>query len=279
MGMFDGRVVLISGVARGQGRSHALRFAREGARVIGFDVCADAPTNPFALATPVQLEETTAALRATGSEAITAIADVRSTAEIEAVVKKGLSAFGTIDILVANAGIVGPIGPTWELDDAAVLDVLDVNLAGAWRTAKAAVPHLLASPAANRSIIFTSSGAGVRGIPNIAPYVASKHGVIGLMRSMAKELGPRGVRVNAVLPGNVDTPMFMNDAIKKLFFPDMEGLPTEDEFAARASAGSPMGLPWVDVDEITEAVVWLASDAARRVTGILLPVDAGTAIP
>jgi SDR family mycofactocin-dependent oxidoreductase len=275
-GRFEGQVVLISGVARGQGRSHAIHFAREGARIVGFDICHDLPSSSFALASESDLDETRAQIEKAGAEIVALQGDVRSMADIRGVVQAGVEAFGQIDVVVANAGIVGPVGPSWELDEASVVDVIDIDLIGIWRTVSAAVPELLKRPGGG-SVVMTSSGAGVKGLPNIGAYVAAKHGVIGLMRAMARELAPKQIRVNAVLPGNCDTPMLQSVAIKRLYVPDEEA-PTREQFAAAART-TPMGIPWVDPADVSEAVMWLCSQEARYVTGIALPVDGGSGIP
>lgn len=183
--------------------------------------------------------------------------------------------FGGVDVVVANAAILPPHSHMWDTSEHDFWNVLDVNLLGAWRTVKAAMPSLIER---RGSVIVTGSGAAVKGLPNVGAYVTSKHGLVGIVRVMAKELAPSGVRVNAVLPGNVNTPMFNNDALRGLYVPE-EPEPTEEQFLARARAGIPMRIPYVEPSDVTEAVVWLASAAAQHVTGVLLPVDGGSAIP
>lgn len=263
MKLLEGKTVLISGAARGQGRSHAVRFAREGAAVIGFDICADVESVPYPLATKADLEETARLVKADGGRILTAAADVRDSRQLARVIDAGISEFGGIDIVLANAGILGAVGPAWEQDDQAFQAVIDINLVGAWRTIKLATPALLER---RGSAVLTSSGMGIKAGPNIASYVASKHGVVGLTRSLAKELAPHGVRVNAVLPGNTLTDMIQNDFTSS----------NQQQFGLSVS---PMGIPWVEVSDVTEAALWLSSDAARYITGVLLPVDGGTAIP
>jgi SDR family mycofactocin-dependent oxidoreductase len=275
MTLLEGKTVLISGAARGQGRSHALRFAKEGAAVVAFDICSNVPTAGYPLATVADLDETEHLVRAEGGHIVTRVADVRDARQLTEVMDAGVSHFGGIDIVLANAGILGNVGPAWELEDEVFQDVIDINLVGAWRTIKLATPELLRR---RGSVVLVSSGMGVKGGTNIVSYVASKHGIIGLMRALAKELAPHGVRVNAVLPGNTDTGMMQNDAARGLYMPDIE-FPTREQFAERAASGVPMGIPWVDASDVSEAALWLSSDAARYITGILLPVDGGTAIP
>jgi SDR family mycofactocin-dependent oxidoreductase len=272
---FSGKVVLISGAARGQGRSHALRFAALGACVVAFDVCEQIDGVPFAMSTPQDLDETVAAARAAGGIVNGYRADVRHQDQLDEVVTQAVASFGGVDVVVANAAILSPRSPLWETSERDFWNVLDVNLLGAWRTVKAAMPSLLAR---RGSVVVTGSGAAVKGLPNVGAYVTSKHGLVGMVRVMARELAPSGVRVNAVLPGNVNTPMFNNDSLRRLYVPE-EPEPSHEQFLARASAGIPMGIPYVEPLDVTEAVVWLASSAARHVTGVLLPVDGGSAIP
>ncbi|MET0821299.1 MAG: mycofactocin-coupled SDR family oxidoreductase [Aeromicrobium sp.] len=277
MGRFDGQVVLISGVARGQGRSHALRFAQEGAAVIGFDLCADQPEVAYDLATAADLAETEDAVRAAGGSILTRIADVRDIDQIRSVVADGVAEFGGVDILLANAAVLGGAGPLWEIDDAVFQNVIETDLIGVWKTIKVAVPEILKREG-HRSVIVTGSGASVKGSANIGDYVTAKHGLIGLVRTLARELGPHGVRANAVLPGNVDTQMLQNAQVKGMYFPGAPAT-TREVFADAAAAASPLRVPWVDPSDISEAVLWLASPESRYVTGTALSVDAGTAIP
>jgi SDR family mycofactocin-dependent oxidoreductase len=274
MGSLDGKVAFVSGVARGQGRSHALRLAAEGARIVGFDVCAQLPEVPFEMSTPADLAETERLVREAGGDIVTRIADVRRQAEVDDALAAGLAAFGRVDVVLANAGISHPYGPAWELSEESFSETVDVNLNGVWRTIKAAVPTMI-EQGDGGSIVVTGSGASLVGLPNLGGYVAAKHGLIGLVRTLTKELGRHHIRINAVLPGNTYTPMFDNEGIRRLYAGHEE--PSEELFTARAAAMSPMRVPWVDPNDISEAVVWLASPAARYVSGALLPVDAGSA--
>lgn len=272
---FTGKVVLISGAARGQGRSHALTFSALGASVVAFDVCEQIEGVPFAMSRPQDLDETVAAARAAGGIIEGYQADVRNQDQVDEVVKHALSSFGGIDVVVANAAILAAPSHLWETSEQDFRNVLDVNLLGVWRTVKAAMPSLLER---RGSVVITGSGASVKGLPNVGAYVTSKHGLVGMVRVMAKELAPSGVRVNAVLPGNANTPMFNNDGLRRLYVPE-DPEPSEEQFLLRASSGIPMGIPYVQPSDVTAAVVWLASPAARYVTGVLLPVDGGSAIP
>jgi SDR family mycofactocin-dependent oxidoreductase len=272
---FAGKVVLISGAARGQGRSHALRFAALGASVVAFDICEQIPGVPYAMSRPGDLDQTVAAAREAGGIIQGYQADVRRQDQLDDVVKAAVASFGGIDVAVANAAILTPRSQLWETTEQDFQTIIDVNLLGVWRTVKAAMPALIER---RGSVVVTGSGAAVKGLPNVGPYVTTKHGLVGMVRVMAKEMAPRGVRVNAVLPGNANTPMFSNEWMRELYVPE-EPEPSQEQFLARARAGIPMGIPYVEPSDVTEAVVWLASPAARYVTGVLLPVDGGSAIP
>lgn len=276
-GPLDGKVAMISGVARGQGRAHALRLAADGAKIIGFDACRQIEGVPFDMGTTDDLAETEHLVRETGGQIVTSRADVREPQEITAALDAGVDEFGRVDIVVANAGTGQPFLKAWEIPDESFVTVVMINLVGAWRTMAAAVPRMI-EQGDGGSLVVTGSGASLKGLPNLAGYVASKHGVIGLVRTMARELGPHQVRVNAVLPGNTHTDMFDNDAMRSLFVPGAEP-PTDEEFLSRASGGTPLGIPYVEPEDIAEAVAWLVNPASRYVTGTFLPVDGGSGMP
>jgi SDR family mycofactocin-dependent oxidoreductase len=273
----DGSVAFISGAARGQGRSHALRLAKEGVRIIGFDLCQQVSTVPFRMSRPEDLAETERLVREAGSEMVSTIADVRDQEQVDTALRAGLDRFGRLDIVLANAGIIHNYKKTWMIDDDDFRNVIDVNIVGVWHTAKAAIPQLI-EQGAGGCVVLTGSAASVSGIPNLAGYVASKHAVLGLMRTMAKELGRYQIRVNAVMPGNCNTPMFDNEGIRRLYVPDAEK-PATDVFLQRAAAMSPMRNPYVEPNEVSEAIAYLASPAGRWVSGVALPIDGGTATP
>lgn len=277
MSRFRGKTVVISGAARGQGRSHALRFAAEGANVVAFDVCAQFATVPFAMPGPEDLDETVRLVREQGAEIVATIADVRDARQVEAVFGQAVDAFGRVDVAVANAGIVGDFAPVWEVADEVFRDVVDVNLIGSWHLVKAGIATML-DHGIRGAIVVTGSGASLKGLPNLAPYVASKHALVGLVRTAAREAAPHGIRVNLVAPGSVSTPMFINDATARLYAPD-DDEPGMETLLERSRAVVPMGIPCVQPEDVTEAVLYLASDAARYVTGAVLPVDGGSAIP
>ena len=275
MGRMEGKVALITGAARGQGRSHAIRLAQEGARIIASDICQEVGSTHYPLATSEDLEETRRLVENEGGKILTVGADVRVLSQVEAAVAAGLEAFGHIDVVCANAGI-GSLGPAWELSEKQWHDMVDVNLTGAWNTVRPAIPHMIEAGRGG-SIIFTNSVAGTLGRPNMAHYAASKHGLVGLMRSLANELAPYFIRVNSIHPGNVDTDMVQNLTGRRLLLPDVEN-PSREEFAAAAAKLSLMPIPWVDSIDVSNAVLWLASDEARYVTGVTLAVDAGAAV-
>lgn len=276
MGSFEGKTVVISGAARGQGRNHAVRFAKEGANVVVYDICRQLPRVEYGLATEEDLQETVRLVKEVGGEVVSGVADVRDFAAVTQVTQAGIDAFGPPDVVIANAGMGNSVVPTWQVDPEAFQETVDIDLVGAWHTIRAALPSMV--EAGNRGcLIATISTAGIKAMPNASSYVAAKSGLIGLMKAAALELAPHGIRANCVAPTNVRTQIFLNDLVKRLFVPDMEE-PTEEVFLERASAYIPMGVPMLEVDDITEAILWLASDAARYVTGVTLPVDGGTSI-
>jgi (+)-trans-carveol dehydrogenase len=272
MGRVEGKVAFITGAGRGQGRAHALRLAEEGADIIAVDVCRQLETVPYAMATPEDLAETAKLVEDLDRRIVVREADVRDSSQLADVVREGVAELGRLDIVVANAGIVS-IGPSLELDEAVWQETIDVNLTGVWKTVKAAVPSIIEGGRGG-SIILTSSAAGLRGFPNISHYVAAKHGVVGLMRALAQELAPHMIRVNTVNPTTVDTPMVMNDMFYGLVRPDVEQ-PGRDEMAEAFVGLNILPIPWVEAIDISNAVLWLASDEARYVTGVALPIDAG----
>ena len=271
MGRLDGKVAFITGAARGQGRSHAIRMAQEGADIIAIDLAAQIGTVPYAMATPADLDETVRQVEALDRRIVASIADVRDYDAVKSSLDAGVAQLGHLDIVSANAGIES-FAPAEQLTDEQFTDMLQVNLMGVWHAAKAAVPHLRA--AGGGSMIFTSSFAGLAPLANNAHYTAAKHGVVGLMRVMATELAPDNIRVNTVNPTMVNTDMVQNEFTHKLFRPDREN-PTMEEFAEAAATINLLPIPWVEPIDISNAVLWLASDEARYVTGIALPIDAG----
>jgi (+)-trans-carveol dehydrogenase len=270
-GRVQGKVAFITGAARGQGRSHAIRLAQEGADIIAVDVCEDVDTVPYHGATQEDLAETVKAVEALDRRIVASKADVRDYASLKSALDDGVAQLGRLDIVSANAGIFST-APTAELTEEEWGQMIDINLSGVWRTCKAAIPHLIANNGG--SIIITSSGAGLKGFPNFAHYVSAKHGVVGLMRTLALELAPHSIRVNSLHPTNVNTDMIQNEAMYKLFVPGSEN-PTKEEFAAVSQSMQALPIPWVEPVDISNALLFLASDEGRYITGVTFPVDAG----
>jgi SDR family mycofactocin-dependent oxidoreductase len=272
VGRVDGKVALVTGAARGQGRAHALRLAGEGADIVALDALADIGSVTYPMATEADMAETVGAVEALGRRIVHHRVDVREQEGLDAAVADATSQLGGLDIVVANAGIAS-FGPAWELPEQSWQDMIDINLSGAWRTVKAAAP-VLVEQGRGGSIVLTSSTAGLKGMANIAHYSAAKHGLVGLMRTLANELGPHRIRVNTVHPTNVATDMILNDTTFKLFRPDLAE-PTQDDMIEAMSAMGTIPVPWIDPLDVANAVLWLVSDEARYVTGVTLPIDAG----
>ena len=272
-GRLAGRVALITGAARGQGRSHAVRIAEEGGDVIVLDVARDLGATNYGLATPEDLQTTVDQVQALGGRVSSAQVDVRDAAGMREAVAAGIHSLGRLDIVVANAAIAGN-GTVTGISDEEWQNIIDINLTGVWNTVRATVDHL-SGPTG--SIILINSIAGVKGLPLNSHYTAAKHGVIGLMRSWAAELGPSGIRVNAVLPTTVATPMLHNPATYRLFVPNEEE-PTREQAVAVMRGMHVLPIGEVEPVDISNAVVFLASDEARYITGVALPVDGGALI-
>lgn len=274
-GRVEGKVAFITGAARGQGRSHAVRLAEEGADIIAVDICGPVSSNPqIEPATRDDLAETADLVKQLNRRIVTAEVDVRDFAALKAAVDSGVEQLGRLDIICANAGI-GNGGQTLDFtseDD--WNDMIDVNLSGVWKSVKAAVPHLIAQGQGG-SIILTSSVGGLKAYPHTGHYIAAKHGVVGLMRTFAVELGHHSIRVNSVHPTNVNTPLFMNEGTMKLFRPDLEN-PGPDDLKVAAQFMHVLPVGWVEAVDISNAVLFLASDESRYVTGLPMTVDAGS---
>ncbi|MBP2455898.1 mycofactocin-coupled SDR family oxidoreductase [Mycolicibacterium lutetiense] len=271
MGNLDGKVAFITGVARGQGRSHAVALASEGAAVIGVDICADIASNPYPMATRDELDETVALVEAAGGKMLGSVADVRDFHAVKAAVDAGVARFGRLDIVLANAG-VAPTAfreVTIEEDLEMWTDAVGVNLIGSFHTAKAAIPHLIAGGRGG-SIVFTSSTAGLRGFGGMQGgglgYAASKHGIVGLMRTLSNALAPHSIRVNTVHPTAVNTMMAVNPAMTAFLENYPDGGP---------HLQNPMPVSLLEPEDISATISYLVSDAAKYVTGVTLPVDAG----
>jgi len=266
-GRVAGKVAFITGAARGQGRSHAIRLAEEGADIIAVDICRDYGTVPYPMATPDDLAETVKTVEALDRRIVATQADVRDSGALKAAVDDGVAQLGRLDIVSANAGIC-TVQPWDEVTPAVWQDTLDTNLTGVWNTMVVSVPHLIA--AGGGSIICTSSTAGIKGLPYLAPYVAAKHGVVGIARTMANELASHKIRVNTVHPTGVDTPMGTG-------LGGLEALIGRDPNLGPIYMNT-LPVEIVDPRDISNAVLFLASDEARYVTGLEFTVDAGNTI-
>jgi (+)-trans-carveol dehydrogenase len=275
MGLVDGKVALVTGAGRGQGRSHAVRLAAEGADVIAVDICADSlETLSYSLASEDDLDTTVAEVEAAGRRAVKVVGDVRSLPEMEAAVETGLTELGKIDIVCANAGI-GTWAVVWEMTAQQWSEMVDINLTGVFNTVRAALPSMV-QRGEGGSLVLTSSTAGLRAYPNTAHYTAAKHGVVGLMKVLAQECGPHRIRVNAVCPTTVRTPLVINDATFALFAPDKESPGEDDVRGAFEGLNILPGVAWIEPSDVSDAVLFLCSDAAQHITGVAL--DAGNTV-
>lgn len=272
-GRLTNKIALITGAARGIGRAQAVRFAEEGADIVAVDVCGPIDTVHVPHSTRDDLAETVRLVEQAGGRIVTEIADVRDPDALQHAVGHGAAELGGIDIVCATAGVTSR-GNAVELSEAAWRTMLDVNLTGVWNTCTASAPHLISRGAG--SMVLVSSIAGLRGLIGVAHYTAAKHGVVGLMRSLAHDLAPHNVRVNCVHPTNVDTPLIQNDLVRSGFRPDLDRPPTRDEFAAAATTMNLLAVPWVQAVDVANASLFLASDEARYITAVSLPVDAGS---
>ena len=275
MGKAEGKVAYVTGAARGIGRALAERFAAEGADIIAMDLCADVPTAAHTGASSADLEETVRRVKELGQRIVAASGDVRDSEALGEIVDEGMTQLGRIDIVCANAGIAG-YGSALEIDPLEWQEMIDVNLTGVWRTVRAAAPAVVAGGRGG-SIVLTSSIAGLVGFPGVAHYAAAKHGLVGLMRVLAMELGPEQIRVNTVHPTNVDTDMIQNQQLWSFFTgrPDA----TQAEAAVQMKMMHSLPTSWVEPQDIANAVLWLTSDEARYITGATIPIDAGATHP
>ncbi|MGW0160763.1 mycofactocin-coupled SDR family oxidoreductase [Mycobacterium sp. NPDC003323] len=278
-GRVEGKVAFITGAARGQGRSHAVRLAEEGADIIAIDIAG--PIRPgvdtaIPASTPDDLAETANLVKGLNRRIVTAEVDVRDAAAVKAAVDSGVEQLGRLDIVVANAGIGNGGDVLHETSELDWDEMIDINLSGVWKSVKAAVPHII-SGGQGGSIVLTSSVGGLKAYPHCGNYVAAKHGVVGLMRGFAVELGQHNIRVNSVHPTHVSTQMLHNEGTFKMFRPDLEN-PGPDDMAPICQLFHTLPIPWVDAVDISNAVLFLASDEARYVTGVTLPVDAGSCL-
>jgi SDR family mycofactocin-dependent oxidoreductase len=271
MGLAENKVAFISGVARGQGRSHAVRLAEEGADIIGFDICANDDAVEYPLATPEDLEETAELIGKFGRKAILRVADVRDYDAVKQVVNEGVEELGRLDIVLANAGVMAITGQQ-RLQREAYLAGIDIMLNGVFNTVDVAIPHLRAGGRGG-SIVITSSTAGLvggmaDGTPGVMGYIASKHGVIGLMRAWANALAAENIRVNTIHPTGVNSPMIANEAFARF----VQEQPTIAE-----NLQNPLPVPngLLEPEDVTNSIMHLVSDSGRFITGSTFMVDAG----
>lgn len=276
MGRVSGKVALITGAARGQGRAHALRLAEEGADIVAVDLCAPMDTVPYGLATPDDLAQTAKLVEEHDRRVIARQIDVRDLGALQQVVSEAVADLGGVDIVVANAGI-GSFAPIWEITEEQWDDVIGVNLTGVWKTVKAAIPTMIEAGKGG-SIILTSSLAGLVAFPNLGHYNAAKHGVTGLMRTLAVELAPYNIRCNSLHPAIVHTDMTHNEAIYQLFLPHLD-TPSRAEAEEGYATMHALRISGLEAIDIANMVLFLASDEARYITGTTQVLDAGGGAP
>ena len=270
---FRDRVVLITGAAHGMGRAHALAFAREGARLVLCDACRQYSTVPYPLAQPEELAALASEIEQMGRPVIAMQTDVTHLSDMQTLAARAQQAFGSIDIVVANAGLYS-FAPGWELSEEQWDETVNVDLKGVWITCKVCIPYML--PRRSGKIICIASTAGEKGMANLAHYVAAKHGVIGLVKTLAIELAPYNINVNAVCPTSVDTAMCRNQALYDVFAGGPGPQATHEHMLTLMNALNLFtDRNLLEPEAVSAAVMWLASDEARHITGSALPVDAG----
>ncbi|OBI46530.1 mycofactocin-coupled SDR family oxidoreductase [Mycobacterium sp. E796] len=267
VGSLQGRVAFVTGAARAQGRSHAVRLAREGADIIALDICARASdTLTYTPATPEDLSETVRLVEAEGRKVLAREVDIRDDAALRQLVADGVEQFGRLDVLVANAGVLG-WGRVWELTDEQWDTVIGINLTGTWRTLRAAIPAMIEAGNGG-SIVVVSSAAGLKATPGNGHYAASKFGLTGLTNTLAIELGEYGIRVNSIHPYSVETPMIEPEAMMEIFA----------KHPRFVHSFPPMPMQYkgfMTPDEVSDVVVWLAGDGSGTLSGTQVPVDKG----
>lgn len=272
-GKLEGKVAFITGAARGQGRSHALTLAREGADIIATDVSQQIETVPYPTATADDLAETVRQVEALDRRIIAAEADVRDYSATKAVVDRGVAELGRLDIVLANAGISTPTPSSLDMDEEMWDTMIDINLTGVWKSLKASVPHIIEGGNGG-SVVITSSLAAIYANAGTGHYSAAKAGLVMLAKVLAKELAPNSIRVNTVHPTTVATDMILNDATYRLFRPDLEN-PTREDFEEAARQLNHLPVAAMEPKDISNAILYLVSDDGRYVTGTTHTVDAG----
>lgn len=272
-GRMDGKVVFITGAARGMGRSHAVRLAQEGADIIGTDICGPIPGGRAPVSSSDDLAKTVSAVEALDRRMVTFEANVADEEALTAGLTDAVAQLGRLDCAIANAGIGGVPNMVADMPAQDWRDLIETNLTGVFLTAKVAIPHIQQSGDGG-SILLISSALGLRGMQNVSHYSASKHALVGLMRSLAIELAPDNIRVNSIHPTNVATPLVLNENTFRIFRPDLES-PTEDDVRDVFNSLNLLDVPWIEPEDISEAVLYLAADSGRYVTGAMHKVDAG----
>ena len=267
---FDGRVVLVTGAARGQGRCHVLNFAQQGARVVAVDVCRPDSRAIHPIADTSELDSLASEVRELGGEILTFPCDVTDRQGMKDVAQQAVTEFGRLDVVIANAALFN-IAPTLEMEGEVWDRIIEVTLTGVWNTFAACTPHVKAAGNGGSLIAIGSTAAG-KGIAGAGAYVAAKHGVVGLVKTLAQEYGPDFIRFNMVSPSSTNTTMLLNDDTRKLFIGDSD----DEQALIDTLVGTHLiPVPWVEPQDISDAVLFLASDRARYITGTVLPVDAG----
>ena len=281
MGLMDGKVAVVSGAARGQGRAHAVRLAREGADIIAMDICADIDTVHYPLARPEDLDETVAQIERLGRRVSATQTDVRDATAVAEAIDGGVGELGRLDIVVANAG-VAMYDAADTMSAQSWSDMIDTNLTGVWTVCRASTPHMIRGGRGGAMVLISSVAAHV-GMLHLSHYSAAKAGVVGLMRALAVELAPHMIRVNTIHPTSVKTTMVINEATYDLLVPGAG--PSAREGAANAPAEvveafkgiNAMPVAWAEAEDISEAVMYLVADSGRYVSGTQLSIDAGAA--
>lgn len=271
MGRFDGKVVLVTGGARGQGRSHALEFAKEGADIVVTDIAKQVDTVPYGMSSESDLAQTVKQVEELDQRCLSVVADARDTAATNRAVEAAIAEFGQIDILLANHGLLS-LSPVAEMPDEMWDDVIGSDLTGVFKSIRAVLPHMLARKSGR--IIATASMAGRTGLPTVAHYCAAKWGVIGLIKSVAREVAAEGITVNCICPTNLDSDMIHNPAFYALFAPGIEN-PTREQVTPGFTSLNAIPVPWIEAIDISNAMMFLASPEARYITGEALHVSAG----
>ncbi len=274
-GSLEGRVAFVTGAARGQGRAHAVRLANEGADIIAIDVCGPVPSITYPLASPEELDETVRGVEAAGRKILARHVDIRDGEALRQVVADGMEQFARLDVLVANAGVLG-WGRLWELSEEQWDAVIDVNLSGTWRTIRAAVPAMIEAGNGG-SIIIVSSAAGLKATPGNGHYAASKHGLVALTNSLALEAGEFGIRVNSIHPYSIDTPMIEREVMMRMFkeHPSFLHSFAPMPFHPHDAGGRRHRNEFMAPEEVSDVVAWLAGDGSATLSGVQIPVDRG----